>query len=96
MVAMSAENRTIKAEPFSGKERGLSKMADEAETKLYNVQHGTRFGEVILDKVTQQQNNRVRESIPEHKQCAKYQRQNAKAGAVLLAAQESEDVILAL
>ena len=36
------------------------------------------------------------ESIPEHKQWAKYWRQNAKAGAVLLAAQESEDVMLAL
>ena len=36
------------------------------------------------------------ESIPEHKQWAKYRQQNAKAGAVLLAAQESEDVNLAL
>ena len=36
------------------------------------------------------------ESIPEHKQFAKYRRQNAKAGAVILAAQENEDVILAL
>ena len=36
------------------------------------------------------------ESIPEHKQFTKYRRQNAKAGAVILAAQESEDVILAL
>ena len=36
------------------------------------------------------------ESKPDHKQWAKYWRQNAKAGAVILAAQESEDVILAL
>ena len=35
-------------------------MADEAETKLHNGQHDTRFGEVILDKVTQQQDNGVR------------------------------------
>ena len=36
------------------------------------------------------------ESISEHKQWAKYRRQNAKAGVVLLAAQENEDVILSL
>ena len=36
------------------------------------------------------------ESIPEHKQFAKYWRQNAKAGAGILPAQGSEDVMLAL
>ena len=36
------------------------------------------------------------DSIPEYNQWAKYWRQNAKAGAVILAAQESEEVILAL
>ena len=36
------------------------------------------------------------ESVPQHKEWAKYWQQNAKAGAVILSAQESEDVILAL
>merc|ERR1712086_834780 len=36
------------------------------------------------------------ESDPASKQVAKYRRQNTKAAAVLIAAQESEDVILAI
>ena len=50
----------------------------------------------FLTKLPSSETMELDESIPEHKQWAKYWRQYAKAGAVLLAAQESEDVILAL
>ena len=57
---------------------------------------GHILDEKFLAKLPSSEDMELDESIPEHKQWAKYWQQNAKVGAVILSAQESEDVIWAL
>ena len=57
---------------------------------------GRILDKTILAKLPSSEVVEVDESFPEHKQWAKYWQQNAKGGAVIISAQESEDVILAL
>ena len=52
--------------------------------------------ETFFAKLPSSKDMELDESIPERKQWVKYGRPNAQAGAVILLAQESEDVILAL
>ena len=96
MVAMSTENQTIKAELFSGKQEDFPKRVVKQKENFIMANMGHVLNKSFSTKLPSSETMELDESIPEHKQWAKYRWQNAKAGAVILAAQESEDVILAL
>ena len=51
---------------------------------------------ILLAKTPSSKTTELDKIVPEYKQWSIYWRQNAKAGSVILAAQESEDLILAL
>ena len=96
MMAMNAENQTIKVEPFSGKQEDFPKwrLKQKQLFILANIAHVLEPG--FNRKLPSSETMELDESDPEGKQFAKYWQQNAKAAAVLIVAQESEDVILAI
>ena len=96
MMAMSAENPMIKAEPFSGKQKDFPKWQLKQKQHFIAANMGHILEKGFLAKFPTSKTMEFDESIPDHKQFAKYRRHHVKAGAVLLAAQESEDVILAI
>ena len=96
MMAMSAKNQTIKGEPFSGKQEDFPKWLVKQKQNFIMANMGHVLDMSFSTKLPSSKTLKLDESIPEHKQWAKYWRQKANAGAVLLAAQESEDLILSL
>ena len=96
MMTMSSQDRTIKAEPFSGKQEDFPKWLIKQKQNFIIADMGHVLDNTLLAKLPSSKTMELDDSIPKHKQCAKYWRQNTKAGAVILAAQESEDVTFAL
>ena len=95
-MVMSAEKQTIKAEPFSGKQEDFTKWQLKQKQHFIAANMGHILEKGFSVKLPTRKTMKLDKSIPENKQFAKYRRQNAKVGAVILAAQESEDVILAI
>ena len=87
MMAMSNENQMIKAEPFSGKQEDFTKWQMKEKQNFIMVNMGHVLEKSSLAKLPSSETVELDESIPEHKQWAKYRQQNAKAGAVILTAQ---------
>ena len=96
MMLMSSQNRLIKVKPFSRKREDFLKWLIKQKQNFIMADMGHVPEETCLAKLPSSKVVELVESIPEHKQWAKYWRQNAKAGAGILSAQESGDVILAL
>ena len=96
MMLMTSQNRTIKVEPFSGKREDFPKWLLKWKQNVIMADMGHVLGEKFLAKLPSSEVAELDESIPEYKEWAKYRRHSAKAGAVILSAQENEDVILAL
>jgi predicted restriction endonuclease len=95
MMAMNDENQTIKAEPFSEKQEDYPKWRLK-QRQLYILAIMAHVLEPEFStKLPSSETMELDETDPAGKEFAKYRRQNAKAAAVLIAAQESEDVILA-
>ena len=96
MMAMSSQNWTIKVKPFSGKQENFPKWLIKQKQNFVMADLGHVLEETFLEKLPSRKIVELDESKPDHKQWAEHWRQNAKAGAVILPAQESEDVILKL
>ena len=96
IAAISAENRTIKAEPFSGKQEDYPKWRLKQKQLFMSANMAHVLEQSFLRKLPSTETCELNEATPTGRDHAKYRRQNAKAAAVLIAAQESEDVILAI
>ena len=93
-MVMSAEKQTIKAKPFNGKQENFPKWQLKQKQHFIAANMGHVLEKTFSAKLPTSEKMELDESIPEHKQFSKYRQQNVKAGAVILAAQENEDVIL--
>ena len=96
IAAISAENRTIKAEPFSGKQEDYPKWRLKQKQLFISANMAHVLEPSFLGKLPSTETCKLNEATPAGRDHAKYRRQNAKAAAVLIAAQDSEDVILAI
>ena len=96
IAAISAKNRTIKAEPFSGKQEDYPKWRLKQKQLFISANMAHDLEPTFSVKLPSSKTMELDETTPAGKEFAKYRRQNAKAAAVLIAAQESEDVILAI
>ena len=95
-MAMSSLNQTIKVKLFSGKQEDFPKWLIKQKQNFIIADMGHILEETFLAKLPRSKTAELDESKPDHKQWAKYRQPNTKAGAVILSAQENEDVILAL
>ena len=96
MIIMSSQNQRIKVEPFNRKQEDFHKWLIKQKQNFIMTHMGHVLEETFLAKLPSSETVELDESKLEHKQWAKYWRQNAKAGAVILSAHESQDVMLAL
>ena len=96
MMAMNAENWTIKAELFSGKQEDYPKWRLKQRQLFILAIMAHVLEPEFSTKLPSSETMELDETDPAGKEFAKYRQQNAKAAAVLIAAQESEDVILAI
>ena len=89
MMAISAKNQTIKAGPFSGKQEDFPKWRLNQKQHFISANMAHVLDPGFMRKLPSSKTMELDENDPDDKQFAKYWWQNAKAAAVLIAAQES-------
>ena len=96
MMDMSGQSQTTKIDPFNGKQEDYPKWALKQKQMFVTADLGHVLDNSFLGKLPRRKDMELNNSSVEHKQWVRYRRQNAKRGAAIVGAQESEDVILAL
>ena len=82
IAAISAENRTIKAEPFSGKQEDYPKWRLKQKQLFISANMAHVLEQSFLGKLPSTETCELDETTAAGKDHAKYQRQNVKDAAV--------------
>ena len=96
MQVMMSRGKTIKIEPFSGKAKDYPKWELKQRNNFIMADMGHVINEKFLLKLPASEDQELDPTDLRQKELIKYRRQNAKAVAEIVAAQESEDVIVGL
>ena len=96
MQMMMSRGNTIKIEPFSGKAKDFPKWELKQRNNFIMADMGHVINESFLLKLPASEDQELDPTDSSQKVLIKYRRQNAKAVAAIIAAQESEDVIMGL
>ena len=93
---MNSQSQTIKVKPCNDKKEDFPKWTLKQEHSFIIADIGYVLDGTFLGKLPASKDMELDDSSDGHKMWAKYQRQNVKAMAAIMGAQESEDAILAL
>ena len=96
MQLMMSRANTIKIKPFSGEPKDCPKWELKQRNNFIMADMGHVVRKSFLLKLPASKDQELDPSNPSQKNQIKYRRQNAKAVAAIVAAQESEDMIVGL